>query len=59
MYLKEIKFFAWSFCLGVALITYANANFVTRPMFNLIFDEIRIIRSDIKSLKLYLLENND
>lgn len=56
MFHNDLKFFIWALILGASLVTFANSNFVTRPMFNIMYDQVSEIRADVKELKIYLLE---
>jgi len=55
----QIRYFIWVAVLGAGLVAYAHANFITKPVFNLIYDEIKSIKSDVKDIRNYLLEKND
>ena len=56
MFRDDLKFFLWALILGASLVTFAQNNFVTKPMFNIIYDQVSEIRADVKDLKIYLMK---
>ena len=44
---QEIKWFVFVLGLGMSLIAYANANFITRDYMELVLEDIRYMKSKI------------